>query len=94
MDLSASDTIIVIGEEHEGPSKGGGRNFEMGFAFACGMLTIHVGPREHIFAHHPKVCHFDHWGDIILDLIQYVDEIRYKHIFGLRPNPLEGGQPQ
>ena len=57
-DILAADAIVQFSDEpveyspHPHAARGG-RHFELGFAFARGLLCIVVGPRENIFHYLP-----------------------------------------
>jgi nucleoside 2-deoxyribosyltransferase len=57
-DIDRAQVVIAFAEESRTPSRGG-RHVELGYALARGKRVLLVGPREHVFAHHPAVEHLE-----------------------------------
>ncbi len=67
-DVTRADTFIAFAEP---PADGalmpasagrGGRHAEFGVALMLCDRVVLVGPREHVFHHHPKVVQFNDWA--------------------------------
>lgn len=63
-DLARADALVFIGET-PGPYEGGGRFFELGWAFARNMDVYVIGPRQIIFEWLPQVKHYESLSDFL-----------------------------
>lgn len=59
-DIEYADTVLMFSLPVGTLFKGGGRTFEMGYAFAAGKRIIIIGEKgEHVFHHLPSIEHFN-----------------------------------
>jgi nucleoside 2-deoxyribosyltransferase len=67
-DIDRSDCLVIFTDPLGSAQTGGGRHFEMGYAYATGKLIIVIGDREHVFCHLPAVRQFD----ILVEFLEWL----------------------
>lgn len=69
-DIAAADAVVLFTEDRAQalPENGGGRHFELGFAYALDKLLFIVGPRENVFHFLPRVAVYASYGDLLCAL--------------------------
>ena len=72
-ELIGADVVIADTREPFSPHSGGGREFERGFAYACGRRLWRVGPRRQTF-HFLDEAEFDDWDYLFAWLIRQRQE--------------------
>lgn len=58
-DVDRCDVLLSFTHERGTMTSGGGRHAEFGYALARGKECVLIGPREHLFHHHPAVKQYD-----------------------------------
>lgn len=72
-EIEAADGLIFFANDYFVPTKGGGRHFELGYAYSEELDIYVVGGAEHVFCHLPEIEHYDLFEDLYADLTE--DEI-------------------
>jgi hypothetical protein len=55
VDIDRADAVLFFAEPHGSMNKGGGRYFELGYAYCRGLRCVAVGEREIIFLYLPRI---------------------------------------
>ena len=69
-DVIKADALIALSEPSDNPYGRGGRHVEYGYALACGMVIIVIGPLENIFHYMNEVSNFE----TVDEFIDYLKE--------------------
>ena len=67
-DVDYADTLLIFSLPHGTLYKGGGRQFEMGYAYGTGKTIVIIGEKgEHVFHHLPSMWHYNTLKEFIAD---------------------------
>lgn len=54
-DVDKAEVLVLFTDRHGSFNSGGGRHFEMGYAYATGKVVCVIGDRETLFCHLPGI---------------------------------------
>jgi nucleoside 2-deoxyribosyltransferase len=64
-DIDEADTVITFTQPRGSFNSGGGRHFELGYAFAKKKPIVLIGPREIVFHHLPQIMRYDNFDKFL-----------------------------